>query len=286
MSKTNAERLILVAGATGKQGGAALEHLRRRGFPVRAITRDPEKPAARTLMNEGVEVVAADLDDEDSLRRSMDGVYGVFAVSTPYEKGVETEVAQGKALADAANRSDVTHFVFSSVGAAERNTGIPHFDSKYQIEEYIRSLGFAYLTIIRPVFFMDNWLTMKEMIEGGHIYQPLSPSTKLQQVSTSDIGGVAALAFEHRDRWNGKAIELAGDELSMEQVAAAFTRKTGREVQYQQVPWDQFEKQFGHEMTLMYRWFEDHGYSADTSALRHDYKQLTSFEQWLASHAW
>lgn len=286
MSKTNAERLILVAGATGKQGGAALEHLRKRGFPVRAITRDPEKPAARGIMNDGVEVIAADLNDEGSLRRAMDGVYGVFSVSTFHEQGIDAEIAQGKALADAANRSDVTHFVYSSVGGADQKTGIPHFDSKYQVEEYARGLGFAYLTFLRPVFFMENWLTMKDVIEGGHIYLPLSPSKKLQQVAVSDIGGVAAMAFEHRDKWNGKAIELAGDELSMEQVAADFARKTGHDVQYQQTPWDQFEQKAGHEMTVMFRWFEDHGYKADIDSLRSDYKPLTSFEQWLASHSW
>jgi uncharacterized protein YbjT (DUF2867 family) len=180
----------------------------------------------------------------------------------------------------------VTHYVYTSVGAADQKTGIPHFDSKYEIEEHVRSLGFGYHTILRPVFFMENWLAMKDMIEGGHIYWPLSPEKMLQQLATSDIGAFAALAFEHRDHWRGRAVELAGDERSVTDVAAGFGRKLGRDVIYQQVPWDQFEKNAGHEMTIMFRWFEDHGYSVDIAALRSEYSGLTTLDRWLNGLNW
>jgi uncharacterized protein YbjT (DUF2867 family) len=98
-----------------------------------------------------------------------------------------------------------------------------------------------------------------------------------------DIGGVATLAFEKPKHWDGRAVELAGDELSMNELAQAFTRMSGREVSYQQIPWDEFEKQAGPEITMMYRWFEEAGFHFDTSAVRQEYSNLTSFDRWLNS---
>ena len=285
MAQKHSNRLILVTGATGKQGGAALRSIRDRGFPVRAITRDPNKPAARALTDAKVEVVRGDFLDPGTLRAAMDGVYGVFAMTTPFEAGMEAEVTQGKALADAARRSQVTQYVYTSVGAADRKTGIPHFETKYQVEQYIQGLGFRYLTILRPVYFMENWLWTKDQIDGGTLASPLKPETKLEQIAVADIGAFAALAFEHPDHWNGRAVELAGDELSGSEQAAAFGRRTGKPVQYVQVPWDQYEKRAGDDLTIMYRWFEEHGFDTNIEALRAEYPGLTSFSKW-ANENW
>ena len=200
----------------------------------------------------------------------------------PFEHGVEAEIRQGIALADAAKRARITHFVYSSVGGADRNTGIPHFDSKYKIEQHIQPLGIPY-TILRPVFFMENWLGMKDSIKQGVLAQPLSPDRKLEMIAVDDIGAFAALAFEHTGHWRDRTIELAGDNLSMNEIAQRFGQKLGREVKYQQVPWDQFEQRVGHELTVMYRWFEEHGYDTDIGAVRSEYDRLTSFGKWLNS---
>jgi uncharacterized protein YbjT (DUF2867 family) len=279
------KRTILVTGATGKQGGAVLRHLRKRGFPVRALTRDPDKPEVRTLAGHGTEVVKGDLDDAASLDRALDGVYGVYSMGTYRERGLEGEVRMGAALAEAARRADISHFVYSSVGSAARQTGVPHFDSKFQVEEHIRRTGVPY-TILRPVFFMENWQAMRGMIEEGTLAQPLDPARTLQQVAVDDIGAFAALAFEHSGKWLGQSVELAGDELSMTQMAEMFGRVLGREVRYQQVPWDQFESKAGHEMTLMYRWFNDVGYNADIPELRQHYGELSTLERWLHANGW
>jgi uncharacterized protein YbjT (DUF2867 family) len=275
----NSDRLILVIGATGKQGGAALRHLRVRGFPVRAVTRDPDKPQARALTGEGIEVVRGDLDDMDSLRRAMDGVWGVYSVQA-YEQDRDAEVRQGKAIADAAQRSRVTRFVYSSAIAADRETGIPHIESKRRIEDHIRGLGIPY-TIFRPAFFMDNWLWMKDQINGGAVAYPLSPDRRLQMIAVDDIGAFVALAFEHSGHWRNRAFDLAGDDLSMNDIAAHFSRKIGREVRYVQVPWDEFEKQAGPDLTIMFRWIEEHGFDADIAAVRAEYERLTTFDAWL-----
>jgi uncharacterized protein YbjT (DUF2867 family) len=274
----NTKKTILVTGATGHQGGAALRHLRDRGFTVRALTRDPDSQKARGLVGHGTEVVRGDLDDPAALSRALDGVDGVFCVQP---RG-EAEVRQGKGLIDAIKRTRVSHVVYSSVGGADRKTGVPHFETKYQIEEHLRGTGLHY-PILRPVFFMENWLGMRDRIESGVFAQPLKPETRLQMVAVDDIGAFAALAFERSKHWDGRAVELAGDELSMNELAQAFTRMSGREVRYEQTPWDEFEKQAGPEMTMMYKWFEDAGYQADTSALRQEYSNLTSFDRWLNS---
>ncbi len=280
MPDSNANRLILVTGATGKQGGAAARAIRQRGFPVRAITRNPDKPAARALLGEGVEVVRGDFDDTDSLRRAVEDAYGVFAMTTPFEAGMEAEVMQGKALADAARRARITHYVYTSVGSANEHTGIPHFETKAQVERYVQDVGFPYWTILRPVFFMENWLWMKDQIEAGTLATPLRPATKLEQIAVADIGEFAALAFEHPEAWNRRAAQLAGDELSMTEQADAFSRRIGKPVRYLQVPWADYEKRAGEDLTIMYRWLDEHGYKTDIRALRAQHPRLRTFAEW------
>jgi len=276
----NKSKLILVTGVTGHQGGAALRHLSERGFSCRALTRDPGSPKARGIVGSGTEVVRGDMEDPASLTRALDGVHGVYAVQTPYESGVEAEVRQGINLIDAAKRSRITHFVYSSVGAADRRTGIPHFESKFRIEEHLRGTGMRY-TILRPVFFMENWLGMRTAIEGGALTLPLDPATRLQMVAVDDIGGMVAAAFEHPGKWQDRAFEIAGDELSMTELVQALSRAVGRDVEYRQAPWGDFEAQSGPDVATMYRWFQDVGYSADISAVRQEYPRLTSFDRWL-----
>jgi uncharacterized protein YbjT (DUF2867 family) len=282
----NMEPLILVCGATGKQGGAVARSLLERGFRVRALTRDPQKPEAQALAEQGAEVVQGDMEDRSAVDQVLiEGVYGVFSVQNFWETGYDGEVQQGKTVADAARAAGVDHFVYSSVGSAHRKTGIPHFDSKWEIEEHVRQIGLPF-TIFRPTFFMQNWEWTREMILGGTLAQPLDPDKPLQQVAVEDIGAFAAIAFENPDSWIRREVDLAGDEQSMSEIAETFGRVIGREVSYYQVPWDQFEEQMGEEATLNLRWINDVGYEADIAALRQEYPELTSFERYLRTHGW
>ncbi len=272
--RSNEKRLILVTGATGNQGGAVLRHLREKGFAIRALARNPDKPEARALLDQtGVEIARGDYDDKASLLRALEEVHGVFSVQTPFEGGPEAEVRHGIALIDAAHASEVSHFVYSSVGSADQKTGIPHFDSKWKIEEHLRRTGMPY-TIVRPVFFMENWLRMKDQIDQGELKLPLTPETVLQQVAVDDIAAFVVMAFEHPGKWHGTATDLAGDELFLDHIAQTLQAK------YAQVPWDEFERQAGQEMTVMYKWFQDVGYHADITAVRQDLPSLMSFQRW------
>jgi uncharacterized protein YbjT (DUF2867 family) len=281
----NAERLVLVCGATGNQGGSVARSLLDRGFQVRALTRDPQKPEAQALADQGAEVVQGDMEDRTDMERVLEGVYGIFSVQNFWETGYEREVQQGKTVADAIKEAGVQHCVYSSVGSAHRQTGIPHFDSKWEVEEHLRELDLPY-TILRPVFFMQNWEMMREPILDGTLPQPLDPDKPFQHVAVEDIGAFAAMAFEHPDEWIGREVDIAGDEQTMPEIAETFGRVIGREVDYYQVPWDQFEEQMGEEYAVMYRWFNDVGYEADIDALRREYPELTTFERYLRSHGW
>jgi uncharacterized protein YbjT (DUF2867 family) len=276
---TDRKKTILVTGATGHQGGAVLRHLRERGFAVRALTRDPDKPGARSLQAPGIEVARGDFGDVQSLMRALDGVSGAYAVQDS-NPGFETEVRQGIAFADAANRSGVEHFVYSSVASADQKTGIPHFESKARIEEHIRTTGMRY-TILRPVFFMENLLGMRAGIEQGTLAMPLSPRRKLQMIAVDDIGGFAAMAFEHSGNWADRVMEIAGDDLTMQEIAQALSVKTGHTVRYVQTPWDRFENQVGKEIADMFHWFEREGFHVDLAAVRAHRPQTLSFTQWL-----
>ena len=124
------QKIILVTGATGQQGGATARELLQHHYTVRAMTRNPASERAAALSKLGAQVVQGDLDDTASLEQAIQGAWGVYAVQNTWEAGVEGEEVQGKRVAEAAKRLGVQHFVYSSVGSAHRNTGIPHFDNK------------------------------------------------------------------------------------------------------------------------------------------------------------
>jgi len=287
MAGRNEKQVIMVAGATGRQGGAVSRELLRRGFAVRALTRQPEQAAAAALREAGAEVVQGDLDDRASIERALAGAYGVFSVQNFWETGFDREVSQGVTLAEAARAAGVEHYVYSSVASAHRNTGLEHFESKWRIENRIRELGLSW-TILRPVWFMENWerQQLRSAVLDGTISMPLSPGTNYQQVTVADVGAFAGRAFAHPERWLGRAVDLAGDERSISDVAHAFGGVIGRAVQYRQVPWDEYRKAAGDEYHAMFRWFQDVGYNADISVLREEYAELTDFPAYLRQHGW
>lgn len=291
MTDPLSEKIVLVTGATGKQGGAVAKHLLQSSrFRLRVLVRDPNKPAAKALGEEGAKIVAGDLDDRASLERGLNGVYGVYSVQVYRdgkngESAVDNEIRQGKMLADVAKAAGVQHFVYSSVGSAHRHTEIPHFESKWQIEEYIRALQLPY-TIVRPVFLMENWESNRSSIFNGTLSQPLDPDKPLQQVTVDDVGAFAALAFQHPDEWLNREIDLAGDELTMLEAAQVFSRVIGEQVNYEQLAWQQFRESAGEETTTMYKWFNKVGYNADIAAVRREYPGLKTLEQYLRSNGW
>lgn len=262
-------RIVLITGATGKQGGAVARHLQGKGFAIRAMTRKPDSDAARALADAGAEVVKGDLDDAASLEPALRDAWGVFAVQNTWEAGVEGEEAQGKRLAEVARKAGVQHYVYTSVGSAHRRTGIPHFENKWRIEETIRGLGFPSTVILRPVFFMEN-LTSPWFLNGDTIYAGMQPDTVLQMIAVDDIGKYGARAFTDAAALNGREIDLAGDAVTMPQAAATLAVALGREIGFVQVPIEDVRKN-SEDFALMLEWFDRVGYDADVAGLQREF---------------
>lgn len=280
MDKTG--KIILVTGATGKQGGATAKHLLKDGWKIRALVRDESKATSQELKKLGAELMQGDMKDPAALDKAMSGVYGVFSVQNFWEHGYEGELKQAKAVIDAAKKAGVKHFLLSTVGGANRNTKIPHFEVKFEAETYMKEAGLTF-TILRPVFFMENfdsWFKPSEADGKLIVTMALKADTKLQMIAVDDIGAISAIVFDNPDKYIGKEIEIAGDDLSLKEMAQAFAKATGKETTYSELSVDVVRGN-SPELADMFQWFIDKGYEADIKNLKTIYPGLTSFETWL-----
>lgn len=273
------EKVVLITGATGQQGGALARSLAGKGFKLRGLTRKPEGDAAKKLSALGVELVQGDLDDAASLKKALQGVWGVFGVQNTWEAGVEKEEVQGIQLAKLAREASVSHYVYASVGSADEKTGIPHFDNKSRVEDVVRSLGFPSHFISRPVFFMENVMG-PWFLQGDKLMAGLKPDTKVQMVAVEDIGRVNAQAFIQSDKLNRREVDLAGDSVSMSTVASALSAKLGKSITFVSLPIEAV-RQNSADLAAMLEWFESTGYSADIPALDAEFGAMLRFEAWL-----
>ena len=264
------ERTVLITGATGKQGGATARALAGKGFRLRAMTRNPDGDAAKAIAADtSAEIVRGDLDDAESLRNALRGAWGVFGVQNTWEAGVEREEEQGKRLAGLAREAGVEHYVYTSVGSAHRQTGIPHFENKARVEESIRAAGFPSYVIFRPVFFMEN-LTSPWFLNGDTIYAAMRPDLKLQMIAVEDIGKYIARGFTNADKLNRREIDLAGDEATMPDVAMALSRGLGRNISFVQIPISEVRKN-SEDFATMLEWFDRVGYDVDIPSLEREF---------------
>ena len=286
---TNADKLALVTGATGRQGGAVARHMLAKGWRLRALTRNPGSYAGKELARVGVEVMQGDLEDPASLERASRGVYGVYSVQDFWSVGAKREVQQGKNLADAAKKAGAQHFVYSSVGGAERNTGIPHWESKWEVEKHIRQLNLP-ATVFRPAAFMEmyNVLQVEIGLLKGKFTDPLRGDKPYQTIATDDIGAFVALAFERPTEFVGKQLEIAGSELTNLEAAKVFSRVMGRPVKFRKLPMPIVRLFMSKEFYKMFCWFSEAGFKADIPALRSRYPEvhLHTLEEWLREEGW
>jgi len=286
---TNKDRIVLVAGATGRQGGAVVRHMLPQGWKLRALTRNPESHAAQKLAEKGVELVQGDLDDPASLERAARGVYGIYSVQDFWTVGARREVQQGKNLADAARKVGVEHFVYSSAGGAERSSGITHFETKWVVEKHIRSLKLP-TTVFRPAAFMETYhiLEVEIGLLKGKLTDPIRGDKPYQTIYTDDIGAFVALAFERPKNFIGVELEIAGSELTNIEAAKVFSRVLNRPVKFQKLPLPIVRLVLGKEFYEMFHWFNTKGFEANIPELRRNYAEvhLHSLEEWLREDGW
>lgn len=277
---------VVVTGSTGKQGGAVARGLLERGHKVRAVTRDPNSSQAKSLANAGATLVAASLEDTAAITKALEGATSLFAMTTPFGGGTDAETRQGVAAADAAKAAGV-HLVFTSVGSANRQTGVPHFDSKYEVEKHIAKVGVR-ATILGPAYFMENLYFGKEQLAKGIYAATLPPTRTLAQVAVADIGAVAVRVLEDAGRFTGKRFDLASNELTGNDVVAILSRVTGRPFAYYQVPLDVIRQRMGEDGARMYEWLDRVGYTVDRAALHREFPDVAfhDFESWAKTQDW
>jgi uncharacterized protein YbjT (DUF2867 family) len=278
---------VLVAGATGHQGGAVARLLLDRGHTVRALTRKPQSPAAERLRELGAEVMAADLEVFESVERAAEGADAFFLV-TPIDRGPEAELRAGRWAAYAARDAGVKHIIYSSVAGTDWITGVPHFDSKRQVELYLQDLGVPF-TIVAPAFFMENLLgpTLLAGVRAGRLSMPLPSGRKLQMVAVDDIAGLVRLAIERRSEFAGKRIEIASDELTGPEIATALSRASGLPVAYAQGSLARLRAQ-NEELARTWEWLDRVGYDIDIDALRLEHPEVGwhTLAAWAQGRSW
>ena len=282
------ENVVLVTGGTGSQGGATVTHLlAAKKVRVRVLTRNLESPKAKSLAARGVELIKGDFDDVASLRTALAGVSAAYSVQQWTEKGgTAAEELHGKGFADAVKASGSPHLVYSSAEGAERKSGLGHYESKWAIEQHIRDLKLP-ATILRPVGFMDT-LGVPAMQRGmylGMFRANWGVSHRVQFVATYDIGWFAARALEDPERYAGRVIPLAGDELSIGDIIRTFKTVTGRKPWVAPIPAFLAKRAMPKEFLDMFRWIRENGFKADIAQVRQEYPQLLTFAGWLKKYS-
>ncbi|MEV5208869.1 NmrA/HSCARG family protein [Micromonospora sp. NPDC053740] len=204
---------VAVTGATGAQGGATARALLAAGQRVRAITRQPTSPAAEALRDLGAEICQADFDDSASLDAALAGSDSLFAVTTPFGSDLATEVRQGRALIDAAAAAGLSHLVLTTVAHADRDTGVPHYESKHLVEQHLRTSTVPW-TVIAPAAFMDNYASgwTLDGLRRDTFAWPMPANRPLALIPAVDIGTFAALVLQRSDEFAGRRIDIASDE--------------------------------------------------------------------------
>jgi uncharacterized protein YbjT (DUF2867 family) len=274
------DKVVLVTGATGNQGGAAARHLLANGWRVRALVRDDTAPAAAALVTAGAELVRGDLDDRASVEAAVRGAYGVYSVQSANEH----EILQGKAVAAAAKAGGVQHLVYSSVGGVESQNrfylehGWGAID-KWQIEAHIRALGVP-ATILRPGGFMEDFTSPARFFQDGSLNVPWHDDLVMNLIAIDDIGALAALAFAEPQAYLGTAMELAGDRLTAPRIADALSRAAGRPIGHARVPLDLLWEH-SPEAAKVFTWANESYFDADPGSLRSLYPGLMDFGAWL-----
>ena len=249
--------LVLVAGATGRQGGAAARALLAAKIPVRILVRNATSAAAVSLAKQGAQVAVGDFQDASSLRNAVNGVAGVFSVQPLLLGHADQEVAWGRALADAASAAGVRHFVYSSVDGAEHAGEVPHFQSKHVLEAHLRTLKMP-LTILRPAGFMEMLLIpqVKKGIGKGNLTTPYGVDTPQRIIAVDDVGLAAAAAFRQPTQYAGRTLTLVGDVLTTREQAAILSHVLQRPIQPRKLPGLITRLALGRDLHRMFRWIE------------------------------
>lgn len=268
---------ILVIGATGKQGYAVVQALLEKEYSVRAFTRNKDNERLNALDSERLEIFEGDLNSEEDLRRAMNGVDGVYSVQPINRDDVQVELQQGRNIINSAVAQDIEHIVYSTAGGVNRDRTGPHFEVLAQLENELAESGLNY-TLVKPSFFMDNFLRIVQY-EDNHLYIPefITPDIPFAMISTRDIARIAVHVFEHPQQLNGCSLEIASDELTLNQVVETFEQETGYPTSIR----GEFTSG-----TAERSWLEEKGYKVDFDSMAKMNPDRWTLDRWIARQQW
>ena len=285
---------VLLIGVTGGTGGNVVKGFLEQGVTnLRAITRkiDLNRPSLAKMNDAGVELVEANLDDEDSLAPAFAGVSAVYchATSADSAKPDPQEVERAKRVAQVAKKADIKHFVYNSAGGADRNSGISHIEQKYKVEQVLKNAGLP-TTMLRACLFMEEFwkkYTRPSILKGVFPFS-IQPDKPIHLITTKDMGRVAAYVIKNPSKYIGQEIELAGDVLTPNQMTEAFSNAQGIPVVYKETPAWIFLLLFRKELFDLIQWYRTKGYQADVQRLREEEFPglLTTFSEFLEETNW
>lgn len=282
-------RTVVVTGATGLQGGAVARCLLEKGWRVCALTRQPRSGKARALAALGAEVAQGDMDDPASLGPVFASAYGVFSVQNPMLSGSAGEIRQGKNVADAARQAGVQHVVYASAGTGARGTGIPSWESKLVIEDYMHSLGLP-LTVLRPTAFMEL-MTEKKFFPAVGVWnlmpRLMGSDRPVPWLSAEDTGAVAAAVFADPSQYIGQDLRLASDVQTIDACRDIYRAAAGKAPPYFPMPLGLFRRFgfAGQDLPVMWGWLRSGAVDLDTQPTRAIHPQALTVREWLARQA-
>jgi uncharacterized protein YbjT (DUF2867 family) len=309
----NDKKVIAVAGATGAQGGGAARAILAdpaSGFAVRALTRNPDSPAAKELAELGAEVVRADFHDEPTVHKAFEGAYGAFLVTNFWAHGsAAKETSEIEVLVRAAEATGLRHVVWSTLEdtrellpldddrmpVLQDKYNVPHFDVKGEGNELFRQAGVP-TTFLNTTFFFQGFLQGMgpRRAEDGvlTLTLPLEDGKLLAGVDVADIGRTAHAILKAGEPYIGSTVNLAGDHLTGAQYAEKLAAALGEPVRFQSVPYDVFrglDIPAAEELANMFQYYGDFDReftgARDLDRLREINPALKDFDTWLAGNA-
>ena len=274
--------MVVVAGATGRQGGAVARHLLSDGWRVRALTRKPEGKPAQRLAALGTEVLGADMADPMTLGTAFRGAYGVYSVQNPMGAGLDGEIEQGRNVADAAKEAGVRHLVYGSSGPGRR-TDVGFWNSKLVVQAHMQALALP-ITVLRPMAFMEL-MTDKAFfppVAMWHVMPKLTGADRpIPWLCVDDLGAITAKAFADPDRFIGADLKLVADIRSNAECREIWREVTGRKPRKFPMPTWLFERFAGTDLSAMWRWLQSNDTNTDQTQTRSILPTALTVQEWL-----
>jgi uncharacterized protein YbjT (DUF2867 family) len=277
------DRVVVVTGVTGRQGGAVARHLLAGGWRVRGVTRSPASQAAQEVAGLGVELARADMADRNGMMAVCEGARGVFSVQNPMVSGEQEELAQGRTVVDAAADAGVAHFVYGSAGPGTPGTGVAAWDTKLEIAEYARTCGLP-LTVLRPMAFMEL-MTDKDLYPAvaawGLMPRLVGVDRPIPWLAADDVGAIAARAFADPRSYVGTDLALAADWRTLSECQGIWRLVTGRNPRRFPMPVWLFQRFVGPDLVRMWRWLATHQVDVDPNETLKHHSAASTVEQFL-----